>query len=304
MNPRPLAIGAVLAGFVAAGAIGCADILGARFDDATPAGPDAGGATDAPSGPEAGGGDASNVDPRKVEHLELWLAADFGVSETGPDAGGHPDAQIAPANGVALWEDRSGRTHTAFATDPTKRPLLLRDAAPLPVLAFDRARQTCLANTWTGAGVPPGLTFFVVSRGNATNVLRFGPLGTIAFPWDSNYGRPAAEPLLHLLVATGPSARETPQLGGDTNTWELLSARLVPREVGGLRTYRHGVLAEQRSWTGAELPSLDALTIGCAGLLDEFATALVGEVLVYTAALPDSDRQRIEGYLRAKWQMR
>jgi len=153
-------------------------------------------------------------------------------------------------------------------------------------------------------GVPMGLTLFVVSQGDATNVVRFESLGAIGFPWNSNYaGAPGDEPRLHLLVATATGARETPLLGSQGRAWEVLSARLVAREVGGLRTYRNGELSEQASLTGEDLPSLDALTIGCAGMVDEFATAFVGEVLVYTAALSDGDRHLVEEYLRIKWQI-
>jgi len=287
----------------AAAGIGCAQILGAQFDEATQGEPDS--SADGASHPLDASIDAQPFDPRSVDHLELWLAADYGISVSGLDAGDAIDGQSSPLDGVALWEDRSGKGHTAVGVDPQRRPVVVRDAGPSPVVSFNRAQQTCLTDTWVSPiGVPSALTFFVVSQGDATNVLRFGTLGAIAFPWDSNYSHlDGNEPQLRLLVAPSAGAREMPLLGSDARVWELLSARLVARDVGGLRSYRNGQLSEQASLTNADLPSLDALTIGCVGLVDEFATALVGEVLVYTAALSDADRLRVEDYLRTKWRL-
>jgi len=288
-------------------AIGCAQILGAQFDDAQL---DAGGSTGTLDGAPGFDGDASGAqdfDPRVLDHLVLWLAADVGVTQTGLDAGIEPDGQSLPSNGVARWDDRSGAGHAALGTDPLHRPLLVRDAsgreAGAPFLSFDRTAQTCLSDTWSSVGAPQGLTLFVVAQGDPTDALRFGPNGAIAFPWDANYARTQGDQgELHLLVETPTGLRATPLLGNPGPVPEVFSARLTAREIGSLRTYRNGQLTEQASLPDADLPSLDALTLGCSPGADEFATALVGEILLYTSALTDEDRLRVEAYLTAKWQ--
>ncbi|WP_394850793.1 hypothetical protein LZC95_25465 [Pendulispora brunnea] len=272
---------------------GCAQILGAEFDGATL---DAGAPPSSDASPAGdAGSDAQAVDPRSLEGLALWLSADVGVSA------------LADAEGtITLWEDRSGKGHSATPIEPSRRPRLVRDATvPAPVVVFDRVQKTCLSVAWTAIGAPRGLTLFVVSRGNATNVVRFGPGGIVAFPWDSNADNAHGDaPLLGLLVTTATGARETPRLGSSGAAWEVLSARLVARDVGGIRTYRNGQLAEQASLLDSDLPAADALTLGCAPGMDEFASAMVGELLVYTASLSESNRRLIEEYLRAKWQIR
>ncbi|WP_394840078.1 hypothetical protein LVJ94_24630 [Pendulispora rubella] len=284
LSPRTAAAVVVL---LAAG--GCAQILGAEFDGATLDG----GAPPVDASPVVDTGtDAQPVDPRSLDGLALWLSADVGVSD------------LADAEGaITLWEDRSGKGHSAAALEPSRRPRVLRDGVvPAPVIVFDRAQRTCLSVTWSAAGVSPGLTLFVVSRGDATNVVRFGPSGTVAFPWNANASHAQGDaPALSLLVATASGARETPRLGSSGAAWEVLSARLVAGDVGGLRTYRNGQLAEQASLLDAGLPAMDALTLGCAPGMDEFASAMVGEILVYTASLSDANRRLVEEYLRGKW---
>ena len=284
--PRLVAVVLLLA------AGGCAQILGAEFDGATL---DAGAPPPADASPAADGGfDAQPVDPRNLEGLTLWLSADVGVTDVAD-----------PEGAISLWEDRSGKGHSAAPLEPSRRPHVLRDAAaPAPVVAFDRSQKTCLVATWGPDGGVPGLTLFVVSRGDATNTVRFGPSGVVAFPWNANAGHTQGDaPVLGLLVITSSGARETPRLGSSGAAWEVLSARLAGREVGGLQTYRNGYLAEQASLLDADLPALDALTLGCAPGTDEYASALVGEILVYTAALSDTNRHLVEEYLRTKWQI-
>jgi len=291
----------------AAAFLGCAQIIGASFDGVTLGGDASGDDV----GFEAGRGEGAilfddfrDFEPIALGDLELWLSADNGVVESGPDASDKIDGEAvaAPANGVASWADRSGKGHQVKPVEESGRPVLSRDGGMngRPSVVFDRARRNCLGVTWSALATPKGVTLFVVERGDAENLLRFGAGGTIAFPWNAAGGVADAQALdLRLLVSSAPGKMETPRTGSDGRSWEVLAARLHAG-FGGLETFRNGKPVERASLLESDLPLLGSLNVGCAAG-GPSAAADVAEILVFTRALEDIDLRNTDGYLRSRW---
>ncbi len=291
---------------------GCARLIGAEFDDATLA-EDAGLPDDAAAVDELAQipdvlapdttpiKDASAFDVFAPGDLQLWLAADRGVTQAFPDAGdAATDPEAGPNNGVAVWQDLSGHGHGGAQTVGSARPALVANArAGKPVVSFERARGTCLTTTWTAAPGGAAATIFAVTQGSPDSLLRFqGTLpGVLIFPFNETPGAPS--PDLRFYLSGGPAVAV--RVAHDPTAYDVITARVDPNVVGGAQTWRNGKLVEQSSLFADAMPASDVFTIGCYTSGIQFADGNVAEVLYYNAALGDAARGDVEAYLRDRW---
>jgi hypothetical protein len=297
--------------FVAALACGgCARLIGAQFDDAKLA-EEAGVPVDAATADEIADLPDVNEPDAHVKDgafdvfapgdLQLWLAADRGVTEAFADAGdAAPAADAGPNNGVVAWEDLSGHGHGGAQAAGPDRPVLVANAlAGTPVVSFERARKTCLTTTWTAAPGGVAATIFAVTQGSPDSLLRFqGSLPSLLiFPYNASLGAPP--PDLRLLV-TGDQGVFM-RVAHDLSAYDVITARIAPNVLGGTQTWRNGKLVEQASYFADAMPAADVFTIGCHISGVQFANGNVAEVLYYNATLGDAARVRVENYLRDKW---
>lgn len=291
---------------------GCARLIGAQFDDAK-LGEDAAAPDDAATVDELAQipdvlepetspiTDASTFDVFAPGDLQLWLAADRGVTQAFPDAGdaaANPEA--GPNNGVVAWQDLSGHGHGGVQALGSARPALVANArAGKPVVWFERARRTCLTTTWTASPGGVAATIFAVTQGSPDSLLRFqGTLpGVLIFPFNES---PAAPPPdLRFYLSGGPAIAV--RMAHDRSAYDVMTARVDPNVVGGAQTWRNGKLVEQSSLFADAMPVADVLTIGCHPSGIQFADGNVAEVLYYNAALGDAARSDVEAYLRDRW---
>ena len=290
---------------------GCARLIGAQFDDAKLE--EAGVRTDAATADEiADMPDVIEPDAHVKDggfdvfapgDLQLWLAADRGVTVALPDAGDAAAAEDAgPNNGVVTWEDLSGHGHGGAQVAGADRPVLVAKAlAGKPVVSFERARGTCLTTTWTAAPGGVAATIFAVTQGSPDSLLRFqGSLPSLlVFPYNASLGSPPQDQRLLVTGEQGVFMRVAHDLGA----YDVITARITPNVVGGTQTWRNGKLVEQASYFADAMPAADVFTIGCHISGVQFANGSVAEVLYYNATLGDAARVRVENYLRDKWSL-
>ncbi|MDB4994736.1 MAG: hypothetical protein JWM74_2168 [Myxococcaceae bacterium] len=309
-----------------AAAVGCATLIGADFDGAHVGDDASTDSTPLDAEPDAVLGDAPTladvgpVDLNAVGDLQLWLAANDGVVTTpDPDAGPPPpvdagdgavgppfDAGQAPANAIRRWSDLSLHGHDATQNDGVRRPTLVPDGlAGMPVVHFQRTRQTCLRATWAGGLTGKAATVFVVTRGDPTSLVRFqGGLtpGAFVFPHNSKYFVDAS-PELNVLLYNPPEQRLV-RVDHDESAWQVSTTRVVVDTFGGVETWRNGLLSEKSSFFVPALPNVDVLGIGCYAVgIAELADADVAEILFYGSELSDASRVAVEHYLQSKWKL-
>lgn len=292
---------------------GCARLIGAQFDDAkledAAAAPDDAAAVDELVNvpdviePDAPPPDASSLDVFAPGDLQLWLAADRGVTQAFPDAGdAGADPEAGPNNGVVAWEDLSGHGHGGAQAMGSARPALVANArAGKPVVRFERARETCLTTTWTSAPGGVAGTIFAVTQGSPDSLLRFQ--GTVPdvliFPYNESPAAPPPDFRFYLSGAPAIAVR----IAHDATEYDVITARVDPNVVGGAQTWRNGKLVEQSSLFADAMPAADVFTIGCHTSGIQFADGNVAEVLYYNAALDDGARRQVETYLRDRWKI-
>ncbi len=281
---------------VALAATGCAALIGASFDDAGLAEADASADVRAPDVEPKDDGEAAAFDPLSLPNLAIWLDATYQVDVAG-DGG---------AGVVTRWHDRSVYGRDAIpAGNGTNPPTLVPSAlGGRPVVHFISSQLDLLVTPWTGPG-SSAITMFLVTRGYPNSALRFqtnvSTYPFVMFPIDTSGSE--ANPSFVLEVGTiSPNAVtvRAPIDAGPT----LLSATWSAN--GTADTYTGGVLDEQRI-TGLTLPSGVLYIGGVLPLLGPpyttvpFADGDIAEAIVYTNALGDADRVKVEAYLRAKW---
>ncbi len=265
--------------------------------------------------------DAGPFDAKAMGDLQLWLAANEGVVTTpDPDAGPpipvdagdgavEPpfDAGVAPPDAVRQWTDLSLHGHDATQTEGVRRPTLVADGlAGMPVVHFQRARETCLRATWAGGLTGKAATAFVVTRGDPTSLLRFqGGLtpGAFVFPHNSKYLVGDASPELNVLLYNPPEQRLV-RIDHNAKAWQVSTTRVVVETFGGVETWRNGLLSEKGSLFVPALPNVDVLGVGCYAVgVAELADADVAEILFFGNALSDANRVAVEHYLQSKWKL-
>lgn len=280
-------------------ATGCAALIGASFDDAGLAGPDA--APDVRDGAPlvdvgSNGDGEAPFDPLSLPNLGIWLDATYQVDVAGD----------ATAGAVTRWHDRSVYGRDAVpAGSGTNPPTLVPNALyGRPVVHFTASQLDLLVTPWTGPGTSE-MTMFLVTRGYPNSALRFqtsvNTFPFVLFPVD--IAQSEANPNFVLDVGTTSPTYVTLRVPIDAGP-SLAAASWSAN--GTADTYTGGVLAEQRITTLA-LPSGLLYIGGVLPLLAApyttvpFANGDIAEAIVYTNALEDADRAKVEAYLRTKW---
>ena len=279
-------------GIGALGAIavsGCATLIGASFDDAGLVEYDAGSDVHDAS-LKFDVADSKPFDPTSLPYLALWLDA-------------HQQVDVNASNQVVTWRDLSGFTgRNAVMNDagygtPT---LVASRINGQPAVHFESNNYQLLSSGFAGPGATQ-FTFFVVTQGYPQSALRFqnsvNQLPALIFPYDPTTNE--ANPSFEFYLASSTSTVGTAQTNIGTGA---TIAAVTFRASGTITTYTNGVLVEQRL-SDASAGVNSRLWIG--GLPYPLTTIFthgdIGEIIIYTDALSDIDRSRVEDYLSVKW---
>ena len=256
--------------------------------------------------------------PSALTGLQLWLDASDGSSLYDATSGG---VVVAADAAVSRWEDKSGNSRHATQATTGNRPL--RKTAiqgGKDVLRFDGTNDRLSIGSSTS-------TFNFLHLSNATVFVVFKVAGAnpdnLQAVIDNSDGtggrgyvvyfddRSSASKNNRLLVGGGlyPAYShlvETADGGFSANAFQVLTNVIQATNVTAAnrsRLYVNGTVNAAVN-TSTDTLSGDAnadLTIGCQTGLSSFLNGDIAEVIIYNAALSDTDRAAVEGYLTTKW---
>jgi hypothetical protein len=308
---RAVAIATAALGAFVLVPLGCAELIGAKFDSAEPLdGPDPGlldGGTDRdpPIFVEVDGaaeGGAGPLPPGSLPGLQLWLQSDQGV-ELGEGDGGDGGTDGGDGGGragarVRAWNDRSGLRVVTQTVESRQPEFVDGRPAARPFVRFRRADGHCLDTDWLDGPTSGGITVFVVARGRPASMVTFGgatPL--LSFPMERALLDAGTGFAFYVAGDLSPAAAlEVPVSPPE---WNVLSARYLP---GGTQaTYRAGVLAESYRTALGSLDGGGRLHLGSVQCADSFADADVGEIVVFGRAISEAEHAGVARYLLERW---
>lgn len=273
--------------------LACAPLIGADFDDAVlRETEDSGPPILAPDEAGTTARDAASARaPDALASLTLWLRADDGVDTS---AAGSAEPR------VVRWRDRSRKANDARQPEALFGPrLMARARGALPAIELDgvsRFLEIAWPQTLGGEA-----TVLVALRGSAAAVLAFrdgeGSQG-MGFGRTGDDEAPA-------LVAYDGERTAVARTGAPTDRWTVVAVRARAKATGGLQLWHDGVASEATTWSGPDLPRVDTLAVGRlrgrGDGPDLFATALVGEIVIFSRALPDDELDEMQRYLAGRW---
>ena len=230
--------------------------------------------------------------PIVTSGLALWYGADTGLQLDGKD-------------GLKAWSDRSGNGRHARQADTSLRPLRA-DLNGRPVVRFDGVDDflefTCDVNGLTG------MTIIVVSacredagtgkHNNGHAAVWWGETG----PW-GNVVLVPAQKAVALRFGTGqrgnmPTYARPRRLGAGDLT---ISAAVHDGRARTDRLYVDGVGVLSKAGRLSSLTNNKRSGRLGRGEYDSYFPGDLAEVLVYSTALPDGERRRVERYLAHKY---
>jgi len=210
--------------------------------------------------------------PKSIPGLTLWLDADA-------------PSTITQATGVSQWNDKSGSGNNVVQATGSKQPAYVQSVLNgKPVLRFTNASaQTMTTST---NFISPVSVIYIARQTGGTN-------GRVLTGVNNNWllgfwGGSHAQAYFEGWVSP---AGGTPS----TTNWYIESAV----ETGALSSYYENGVQIASNAGGVAGPN--GLSLVGMGGVSEFSDADIAEIVVYNRALSDAERQKIEGYLAAKW---
>jgi hypothetical protein len=231
-----------------------------------------------------------------VDTRILWLKASAGVSTNN----GAP----APVNS---WEDLSGSGYDASGSAGTYPTLKGNAINDLPAISFSGNLQKLQMTDSEFANFSSGATFFVVAKPAALTA----GARIIDLADSSNNNnlvfQIAASGKGQFWVYEGSSGHYAESLNSlDQNQFQLLESVLVPGSPHSTATfYVNGIPGQPNSSEIVSIPNVSRSEnfLGQASSSGNFYQGMIAEIIIYPAALTDSQRELIEGYLMQKYQL-
>jgi hypothetical protein len=228
-----------------------------------------------------------------VGGASLWLDASDATTVT-----------LSGSN-VTAWSDKSGNTHN-FTAPSGKEPLYVTNSQNglpgikfFPSSAVKYLTNTSLSN-WSAT---PFTAFFVFnsssSAGNYPALLGRNTLG--GFQMGGNNAGPSTLSISKIGTATQNSSLSYTGTTADVGVYKTTAASGTSVTV---QTYKNGTAASGTITQGSLTSTGDKNSIGASvdGTGDSMApNAYLCEIILYTSELSDTDRNKVEGYLKAKW---
>jgi hypothetical protein len=261
--------------------------------------------------------EAGPFDANFYGNLELWVSADVGVT-------------VGDGGDVASWQDRSAkhRSVTGGSADCSSGPTLVPSAIHgLPTLQFNGGTQ-CMTVSGAFSDFTLGFTAFVVMQpGNCNSQF----LGNAAGVFDSsdntqfnhtdfisinrNYAESPQNASGDAMITTsGGGAAITGGGSWVPATAEVLELRFPAAAGGALvstTAYVNGTFQNNLSPNNVITPGINSSrTTTFIGNWASKTTSgysqycgMIGELLIYSKALADADRQAVETYLKTRWSL-
>lgn len=195
-----------------------------------------------------------------------------------------PDA--ADGGALTSWNDLSASGLTATAAgDPRYRDNRINGK---PVIEFDGSGDTFSVPLSTSNT----MTLIAVVRGsNYQSMFRWQPGNWIVYPWGNG----------NLIQTSNGGTAESGSLNAGLvpDEWNIATAVVNTGPTNGVKTYRNGVLKQQKTYTA--WGNLSPLWIGSINGGGEYMSGEMAELIVYHRALSDDERRQVERFLADKY---
>jgi autotransporter-associated beta strand protein len=234
--------------------------------------------------------------------LKLRLdASDASTLFTNSNGSGAVTASGQP---VGYWGDLSGNNKPATQSNTDRRPTYVTGVTEfngLPVLQFDGADDDITSLLNINASSISNLTVMMVFR-QVTYKVNGGLWGHDDGGWDRIQLLNLGGVGLNNIATSGTSVNVP---GMNTNSTLIYSAVLKNGVASGSYVYVNGRSDTTNglpAFTSSEGPGQSLFTVGNISPGNNYRGNIqVGEALVFSTALSDSDRRNAEAYLRDKW---
>jgi len=266
------------------------------------------------------------VNPTSLTGLQLWLDASDANTLYDATTGG---SLVAADGGVARWEDKSGNARHATQSTQANRPVRKTSQKNgLDTILFDGSNDS-LSISGSNSSLKflhstQNTVFIVVRCGTSANPDFIGTIldstndlstpGPGIFLWyDDRNSEPRNNWLLYFLFNSGTILPD-PYVAGvesaDTltaNTYLTLALTVDPTSGTAANRIKFRVNGGSASGsntytqTASTANSKGSLTIGSSGTNLYPFLGNLAEIIIYNAALSDTDRAAVESYLMSKW---
>jgi hypothetical protein len=228
--------------------------------------------------------------------VKLWLKGNAGVYS---DAG-----STLATNGqtVQQWNDQSGNANNSSQATSGARPILRSTGINgLPAIEFDGVDDMLTVADTAALRLAPSLTLFVVFKRGETTRTSEGILDKLVNSGNfDGYGLYLSNHNPAIFINTNSTNNNFTSFGTADTTAHVLSASIT--YGGSCKAYLDGTNKVTATDGGSSVTETQPFRIG----RHEWATnphfqGLFGELLVYSGALVDADRQAVESYLKTQW---
>lgn len=209
------------------------------------------------------------------------------------DASDASTVKYGDSGHVHRWDDKSGHSHHATQGDPAKQPAYVKGAQNgKNVIRFSAGSKTGLATPGIPLETPDEFTLFAVFKGTKASETYSGPIfSPMSF---HSWGIPARR--ISVKGHTSPKGRAGLHTF-DPMIWSGILANGVNLDLweNGANVYSHK--------NGSPMPhdASTAYQIGQSGKDSYCFDGDICEVIGFDRALTAAEREKIEGYLAAKW---
>jgi len=230
---------------------------------------------------------AAAFSPTDIANLKLWLKADAGTFQT---SGG--SAATADSDPVGEWQDQSGNgKHMVQATSTKRGTLKTGIQNGKPVVRGD-GTDDFLASATVASTAVDNFTCFIAYKNINTSTF------DLIFSNGSDAQNNGHAYWIHQSNFRFLPYWPTQLADGayTTNTFEIVRYK---RAAGTTTLFVNGASATIDNDTTSPATPLSTLVLGWPAA--HFATADIGEVLLYDAALSAGDITSVETYLNGRW---
>ena len=246
-------------------------------------------------------------DPSLLSNLQLWLdASDSNTLYDDTSSG----SLVAADGAVARWEDKSGNNRHFIQSDSSKRPLRkINQQNNLDTLLLDGTNDSMVGGNYLNLYGSGGITVFIVVKQNSSSEEQY---------LLNKYGESSGEEGWLIQFLSPSTLRyyvantSTDSAGGisstssvDVSGYTVLTTKASYGSSGSVLLYRNGVgLNTTGSIPASTTDNNFPIRIGqyvYGSTEGGFAAVNMAEIIIYNAALSDTDRAAVETYLINKW---
>ena len=253
--------------------------------------------------------------PQTISGLQLWLDAADPATLFDATTGG---SLVAADGGVGRWADKSGNgRHATQATSANRPARKTAVQGGRDVLRFDGSNDFLESTDFLDLTAGQAMTIIAVVKRSATNsthaiLTKYAQTNAADDNTADGWGlRLESTNRLIFFGGTDAGAGNTVRLADstvDASAFTVLSVKVSAGAISGATLYRNSsTIPSSATASGAETLESTAFPVLIGALMYtnnvpvQFLNGDIAEIIIYNAALSDTDRSAVESYLMSKW---